>query len=260
MSRFKWQEVTLSRVSKAVGRRIFSLPDLISWYFSPIGKKNRRRLKELRDSISGRNVLLMANGPSLRSVDFADYEGHFKIGLNRISLLEEEGDVQCNVVVCVNELVLEQFSDEFKRNELVFANWSKRNIFKNIDNIVFLRLSSRVYDKFSFEISNAVYSGGTVTYVALQVALYLGADAVDIVGLDHSFKDGGIPNKSEVREREVDSDHFHPDYFPKGAVWQLPDLVRSEYAYRIAKDAFESRCVSVTDRTINGKCDVFQKT
>ena len=93
----------------------------------------------------------------------------------------------------------------------------------------------------------------------LQLAYYLGFDEVVLIGLDHNFKDTGIPNKTETRQTNIDHNHFHPNYFPKGYQWQLPDLYRSELAYKLARKTFEERGGRILDATRNGKCNVFEK-
>jgi hypothetical protein len=87
----------------------------------------------------------------------------------------------------------------------------------------------------------------------------MGFDEVILIGVDHNFADKGTPNKTEVRTQERDDNHFHPDYFPKGARWQLPDLVRSELAYALARQAFEQDGRRILDATADGKCPVFEK-
>jgi hypothetical protein len=81
---------------------------------------------------------------------------------------------------------------------------------------------------------------------------------VILVGVDHSFSSKGVPH-TIVSGGESDSDHFHPKYFADGTRWQLPDLQTSEYAYRLAKEAFEAAGRLVLDATIGGELTVFPK-
>jgi len=85
------------------------------------------------------------------------------------------------------------------------------------------------------------------------------ANPVILVGVDHSFatkqKDA---NQYETMTAE-DTNHFDPNYFPKGKLWQLPDLDLSEYAYRLAKKAFEDRDAKIYDATVQGKLAIFPK-
>jgi hypothetical protein len=109
-------------------------------------------------------------------------------------------------------------------------------------------------------VTRTISSGGTVTFVALQLAYFMGFETVILIGLDHSFVEKGVPNKTEVRHSERDDSHCHPDYFPKGIKWQLPDLYRSELAYALARQAFERDGRRIVDATPGGKCGVFPKS
>jgi hypothetical protein len=57
----------------------------------------------------------------------------------------------------------------------------------------------------------------------------------------------------------MDKSHFHPEYFPKGVKWQLPDIRRSEIDYLLAKNTFENNGREIIDATINGRCQIFNK-
>ena len=97
-----------------------------------------------------------------------------------------------------------------------------------------------------------------MTYVALQLAFYMGFQQVILIGVDHNFSTQGKPNTTVISQGE-DKDHFHASYFGKGFRWQLPDLETSERAYRLAKQAFEAAGREVLDATIGGKLQVFPK-
>jgi hypothetical protein len=77
--------------------------------------------------------------------------------------------------------------------------------------------------------------------------------------MDHRFKAKGVPSAAEVRKSEVDEDHVHPNYFPKGMKWELPDLVRSELAYAEARAAYERAGRGIVDATVDGACTIFEK-
>jgi hypothetical protein len=122
-----------------------------------------------------------------------------------------------------------------------------------------LRVKLNLFDTFTPDLTKPLSSGGTVTFVALQIAYYMGFSEVILIGVDHNFADTGTPNKTETRRSSVDENHFHPNYFPKGSRWQLPDLRRSEAAYEIAREAFEKDNRQILDATVNGKCPTFRK-
>ena len=103
-----------------------------------------------------------------------------------------------------------------------------------------------------------VWEGATVTYVALQLAYFMGFDPVILIGVDHSFKSKGKANSTVVSQGD-DPDHFHAGYFGKGFRWQLPDLDTSEVGYAMARQAYEADGRQVLDATVGGQLQVFDK-
>jgi hypothetical protein len=114
-------------------------------------------------------------------------------------------------------------------------------------------------DFFGGDLTQPVCSGGTVTYLAMQIAFFMGFHQVILVGIDHRFVDSGPPNREQVRAQERNANHFHPDYFPKNSRWQLPDLLRSESAYRLARHAFAAEGREILDATVGGALEIFEK-
>ena len=112
---------------------------------------------------------------------------------------------------------------------------------------------------FQYDLTHPMVVGATVTFVALQLAYYMGFQTVYLIGLDHNYKEKGIPSKTETRAPDQDESHFHKNYFPKGYKWQLPDLLRSEIEFDITRKAFEADGRDVLDATIGGKCQIFKK-
>ncbi len=181
--------------------------------------------------------MILANGPSLARTDFGLLRRETTFGMNRIHLLFDQTGFQPDYYVAVNELVLQQFADQIAALTMPkFLNWSQRRLFEEPDaDLHFIRLALTLRDRFSISPSVPLCGGGTVTFVALQLAYHIGSREVVLVGLDHSFGAKGRPNRTETREEERHVDHFHPDYFSEGSRWQVPDLVRSKIAHALAR-------------------------
>jgi hypothetical protein len=112
--------------------------------------------------------------------------------------------------------------------------------------------------RFARDIRGRLWEGATVTYIALQLAYYMGFEKVILIGIDHNFSTKGQPNMTVVSQGN-DPDHFAGNYFGKGFRWQLPDLETSEQAYRMAHATFTSDRREILDATVNGSLTVFPK-
>lgn len=180
--------------------------------------------------------------------------------MNRIYLLFDELGFETSFYVAINTLVILQCADEIRRLGMPkFVTWRGRRWLSSDPGCMFLDTDYSDPVSFSKDLTGRVSEGSTVSYVALQLAYYMGFDEVILVGVDHSFQAKGEPN-SIVQSQGNDADHFSPEYFGQGFRWQLPDLEASERAYRLAKQAFEDDGRRVVDATVGGKLEVFPKT
>jgi len=221
-----------------------------------------QNLAVFRGKHKGERCFIVANGPSLINTNLNLIANETSVGLNRIYLYFEEIPFRPTYYLAINELVLEQFAPEIQLLKMQkFLNWNRRAYFPdNKQNIIFLKSKLVMNDSFQYDLTKPMVFGGTVTFVALQLAYYMGFQKVVIVGLDHKYVDKGIPSDTKIRTEDKDISHFHHQYFPKGIKWQLPDLLRSEMDFILARQAFEKDGRQILDATIGGHCLIFEKT
>ncbi|MCB0179184.1 MAG: hypothetical protein KDI62_13205 [Anaerolineae bacterium] len=190
-------------------------------------------------------------------MDLRPLANEYTIGLNRIYLLFDEIGFTTTYHVTINKLVVEQCAQDIAQIKAPkFISWETRDLIPFNDDMIFLR--SLFHPHFSKDPMVGIWEGSTVTYAAMQVAHFLGFHEVILIGVDHNFETKGPANQEVVTEDE-DPNHFAPNYFGKGFRWQLPDLYRSEIAYRLARLAFEQNNREIVDATVGGKLDVFRK-
>lgn len=216
------------------------------------------QLEALRGARKSQPMLVVGNGPSLNKTPLDDFKGVAAIGMNKIDLLYDRVSWRPDLVVCTNSLVVKQHATVFAESEIpVYLSWKARRMMPGDARNVhyFLSLASR---EFHGEITQGVGSAGTVTYTALQLAYFMGADPVILFGVDHSFKTGGNPNDVALRKGE-DVNHFDPNYFTAGTYWGVPNLDLSEKAYLASRLAFEADGRRILDASIGGKLDIFEK-
>jgi hypothetical protein len=235
---------------------IYDIPSFIKWRLDKSGRNNLKKLKSLKNKYKGKRCFILGNGPSLAKTDLKPLKKEYTFGLNRIFLLFKKMGFEPTFLVSVNRLVIEQSAKEInKTKSLKFIEWQSKEDIKG-NSTVYLR--TRAKQMFSKNITHGVWEGATVTYVALQIAYYLGFTEVILLGVDHSFKTKGLPHQEIVSDGN-DPNHFDSKYFKKGFRWNLPDLSTSEYAYKLAKKAYEAKGRKILDATINGKLKVFSK-
>lgn len=246
------------RVVPAIKRRLVELKFLRQWNNTEVGKQNKAYLETIKDKHKGERLILIANGPSIKDMDLTVLKDEYTMCMNRFYIYFEKIGFVPNFFVCIEDLVLGQFADDINNLPIEgkFVNW---RLHKKIDKCHYVKEDYAFNPFFQTDLTKPAHYGGTVTFVCLQLAYYMGFTEVIIIGMDHSFKEKGRANKVEVRHYEKDESHFDPNYFPKGMKWRLPDLDKSEYGYEVARKHFEQNGRKIVDATINGKCQVFEK-
>lgn len=120
-----------------------------------------------------------------------------------------------------------------------------------------------VANGFGVEIDNFVVIGGTVTYVLLQIAFYMGYSTVLLVGVDHYYPKSSQHGRHRFTARGGDPDHFTPadgkPYFLEGKLFNPPELEGTARSYAIAKDIYMQAKRRIINLTPGTKLDVFEK-
>ena len=231
---------------------------LAAW-LSPRLSQSQRRMRAFKDCHKGKRCFIIGNGPSLKDMDLSPLQDEVTFGMNRIYLLFPELGFETTYYVSINTLVIEQCREDIQALSMPrFITWRGRKWLKDGPSLIFLDTDYTAPEAFSTEATGRIFEGSTVTYVALQIAYYMGFEEVILIGVDHSFTTKGPPNVTVISTGD-DQDHFAPHYFGKGFRWQLPDLEASERAYALAKEAFERDGRRVFDATAGGKLQVFPK-
>jgi len=233
-------------------------PESIEASLHPWRRDSIKRIRSYHNKYTGKRCFIIGNGPSLRKTDMKKLKNEFTFGMNRIFLMFPELGFKTSFLVSVNDLVIEQSKDEFKKVDIpTFISWRAKRWVEPRNNLYYL-YTTYTGKKFAKDVTKRMWEGATVTYSCLQLAFYMGFSKAILIGVDHSFSTKGEPNTTIV-SRGDDVNHFHPGYFGKGFKWQLPDLDTSEIAYWLAGEAFQKNGGEVVDATVNGKLTVFPK-
>ncbi len=217
------------------------------------------RLGKYKDLHKGEDCFIIANGPSIKNMDLSVLSNYHTFALNKAHLLSDLFDLSFSYHVCVDDIILEQMIDVIVSGKLNCTSFiSESQLHRKIPDLPHIeRLYTNGRWSFYTDIQMPISEGYTVTYVALQIAFYMGFQNIYLIGVDHSWKGSHKPNAVSKLEEE-DQNHFHPDYF-KGLNWNAPDIEGNEASYAMAKHEYHFHGREIYDATENGKLQIFQK-
>ncbi len=227
---------------------------------------NEKRLSDLKNAYLGKRAFIIGNGPSLNQCDLTLLKDEVTFGVNSI-FLNESG-------FCPTYYVVEDVFVAEDRAEQINAYSGPTKFFGNYlryclddaEDTIWLNVIFRYddYPNFPYFSKNAlrkVWTGGTVTYLCLQLAYYMGFDEIYLIGFDHLYQ---IPSDSEVDgtaivSRSADPNHFDPNYFGKGYRWHDPRVDRMEQSYQKARKFFKADGRKIYNATVGGNLNVFER-
>lgn len=253
-------DITIKRIFFAVLRRIKSIPNNVAWVL-PLSdtRKNKQKIQTFHNVHKEKRCFIIANGPSLKVIDFSLLENEITIGMNRIYLMKKQNGFMPTYLVCIDKKSqLLQFHKDFDQLEIPsFFEWDLRRLFSKKQNQHFIK--GKFNPNFSINIVNKPMGNGrSVTYACMQLAYYMGFKEVYLIGKDHSYNTTEKAG-SGIKSTGNEGNHFIKGYYKKGQKWDAPDYKSEEFAYKLARKAFEKDGRVIKDATINGKLDVFEK-
>ena len=242
--------------------RIRVLPMYLGWLIDrKFGKKFLlKTISPLKNNFSGKRCIIIGNGPSLNKIDLQLLKNEYTFGLNRIYLLFEKIGFETTFLVSINRYVIKQFSSEMLKNDCIkFFNYKYRSYVSSKNTVNFIPPTIHSIEDFdNIEKGFLAYSG-SVTFLAIQIALYLGFSEIILVGFDNKFNNQGSSDKA-IKSKKNDSDHFDPNYFGKGIIWQLPNYDSLDYGFKVVENYFKiNKDRFIVNCTVGGELHNFKR-
>ena len=220
-----------------------------------------QKLLDLRGRLESDKFLIVGNGPSLNKTPLDLFTGIPSIGMNKIDLIFNRVRWRPSCIVVENDLVVKQHWKYLVESDIpTLISWKARHAIPRRNRGHFIFFLNRRGHEFSNDQRKGFGTSGTVTYSALQLAYFFGAELSVLVGVDHSFSniEKSKPLDYEKR-RGLDTNHFDPNYFQENSFWGVPDLDLSEKGYKIARQAYEMADRRIIDATVGGNLTIFEK-
>jgi hypothetical protein len=111
------------------------------------------------------------------------------------------------------------------------------------------------YPRFSDRADLEVFEGGTVTYLNIQLAAWMGCNPIYLIGTDMSYQVPDYMEGTEITSREADVNHFHPDYFGPGKRWHDPKVGRMRNSIAHAGRHLAARGMDLLNATVGGNLE-----
>lgn len=169
------------------------------------------KIKDLKNKEAGKEIFIVANGPSLLKQDLSFLDKEVVIGMNGTPFIESKLGFSSDYYV-VSDVRFLQEEHKFACATSMLSKKTIRIFRKELENIdspeykdrtIYLRSLGR--DGFSFDLNRGFYFGCTTTMLAIQLAYYLGAKKIIILGCDLCYPSSQPRVYKEVKASPVDN-------------------------------------------------------
>ena len=217
---------------------------------------NLRRWKNIHDS---EECFIVGNGPSLRMEDLEKIHnsGINSFGMNLIYKIYDDTEWRPTYYIFSDYNMMRQYYDEIvnlKRDNLFLKNFYYMEETPLLPNANYYPgYAERCYmekQRFSEDITKAVYGGYTVMYDALQIAIYMGYKKIYLIGADFSYLGDPASKRNHFYDDKVDD---------KRLVAGKPHIYISLEAMRKAEMYARKHGIEIYNATRGGKLEVFKR-
>ena len=207
----------------------------------------------------------MGNGPSLLSCDLNRLARETTIVSNANYLMWDQLDYVPTFLTVEDSLTAEDRASDLQSLQgcvRIFPFDLRRFLGDSGETLLYLNLLRNYapFPKFSWNVAHHAYWGGTVSFLNLLIAAFLGCNPIILIGFDHSYVvPASETDNVVIRSHDADVNHFSPDYLGPGQRWYAPNVPRMEAAYRHAHGELEQAGYKVLNATPGGKLEVFER-
>ncbi|QOG04123.1 6-hydroxymethylpterin diphosphokinase MptE-like protein [Flavobacterium sp. MDT1-60] len=228
--------------------------------------ENEKKIQSFKDKHKGERCFIIGNGPSLNKLDLILVKNEITFGVNGIYLNKEKMGFLPTYYVIEDYLIAEDRRSEINalKVEAKFVPTYLDYCLTKDDNTVnfngYLNYSDKIFNpNFSNNCLRRIGVGGSVTFMCLQLAYYMGFEEVYMIGFDHNYAKVDKHEAGIIVTKENDENHFVPNYYTKGERWHDPNVERMEKGFSVANEFFLKNNRQVFNATYGGHLEVFKR-
>ena len=225
------------------------------------------RFVDLKDCHKGRRCFIIGNGPSLTPEDLTLLKDEYTFAANRIFYIFDKTTwrptyycAQDSVVIDDIIFDLPNIMKECKLMFLISDCYDKvcEELRNNPKVLFFIAkyVSAHKERLFSDKIEKYVSGGGTITYAAIQLAVYMGFSEIYLLGVDHNYA------TNSFKDNQVSASDVAGSYFagmPSNIKMTKPNPDNATISFMKAKEYCDAIGVKILNATRGGKLEVYPR-
>lgn len=243
---------------KKVFSRLVFIKRKIQYYLS----NSSKNLKTFKNIHSGERCFVIGNGPSLTSGDLNMLKNEVTFASHRIFNIFDQTVWRPTYYIGQDVTLLKEIREQVKQVEAKnkFLPINVKEFYKSIvdDAIYFFLRSKKFYPglpEFSTNASRQLFEGYSVTYGAIQLAVYMGFKEIYLLGVDFNYS-LTVDHEGKITKRDGVKDYFSDD---NNLGLNLPNLELSLLGFQAAEKFANENGVIIKNATRGGNLEVFER-
>lgn len=237
-------------------------------YLTYRNSKDAAYIRSLKNSHRGERCFIIGNGPSLQISDLEALKGEYCFGMNRIYELFDKTSwrPQCYSIVDIYMIQRDIQKIQNMDVSVVLADITAKKRIDSDSNVHLINVcdpftiekySEKTVRKigFSDKADICLHQGYTVTYICVQLAVYMGFTEIYLIGMDHSFS-RSVGTDGKVVVNTAVKNHF---YSGGDSVDVCQFTSGVDYAYALARKECEKRGITIKNATRGGFLEIFER-
>lgn len=260
------------RIAKPVRFVIFPYKNIriIRRYRKYLNSDDCQRLGQLKDTHKEERCFIIGNGPSLCTEDLEKLKYEFTFASNRIYEMFDRTTWRPTVYISVDEDFLKK---EFVNIDNVKCDLKLLPYYLPIDNekklrenIILIWVGAKRFrvneppfyaDKSAYiptSVTKGFSEGRTVTFYAIQMALYMGFREIYLLGVDFNYS-RVLDENGRIHVIDGIEDYFNQKTYDTTCMCYGP----TKYAYTVAREYCDAHNIIIRNATRGGKLEVFER-
>lgn len=221
------------------------------------------QLKALKNTHTGERCFIIGNGPSLKPEDLEHLKNECTFAANRIfDIFSETTWRPWSYVVIDQKGLMTSNSDDIKSLPSQYKFLPYKAFQGGLKGVYWLLETgdfpiNRGQDTTAYiseDISAGVSRGYTVTFISIQLAIYMGFKEIILLGVDFNYAHY-IDRKGKMRHVDGVQDYFSGRTYSTSYLFLEPVL----HAYSIAREYCDANGIKIFNATRGGKLEVFER-
>ncbi len=259
---------------KSIKEIIKSSPILSKYAFNVLNALTARKqyaknkevlcqLKELRGKYEGKRCFIIGTGPSLTIEDLECLKGEYTFATNRIYELFDKTEWRPTFYVNQDHDLIRKFGDRIRQVDATLKFLPVEYVAQFVgDAYRFFVLKHKEFyphsAPFSRDVSKYLAQGYTVTYGAIQLAVYLGFKKIYLLGIDHNYAITRDAKGKPVRS-QGNSSNYGAGISNYVNMKNLPRIEETTVAFETAEKLSRRLGVKIYNATRGGKLEAFER-